>query len=113
MPETRQRLVAPQQLDALEEPRRHRRARHGDSDRLERLPRLLAEPLRQVSERLLDRLRRERLEIREGLLGGREHSGVQRCCVVSLPTLEEEPRELRELPQTLDLLLDERRGGAD
>ena len=43
-PDPRERLVAAEQLDALEQARRDRRTGDRDSDRLERLPWLLAEP---------------------------------------------------------------------
>src|SRR4051794_14061907 len=49
-----ERLVLAQQLEALEQARRDLRAGHGEPDRLERLPRLLAELVGEPAERLLD-----------------------------------------------------------
>src|SRR5204863_3577529 len=59
--EARERLLAAEQLDALEQAGRDGGAGDGDADRLEALPRLQAEPLEHLSERRLDRLGRERL----------------------------------------------------
>src|SRR5262249_6053530 len=118
VPDPGQRLLAAEQLDALEQAGRDGRTGDRDADWLERLPRLLADSIGEVAERLLDRGRPERRPRGERLLGRREHGGVGRSRVVAVPgrdepsaypfPLEEEPGELRELAEPLDLLLDER-----
>src|SRR4051794_23251088 len=104
-------LVAPEQLEALEEPGRDPRAGNGDPDRLKRLPRLQAVLLRKLPEGGLDRIGRPRLD------AGKRGGGVpqKRRAAVELGRVradlaEEETGEGRELPQRRDLLLHERRG---
>src|SRR5207342_1899666 len=61
--QARERLVLPEQLEALEEARRHGRAGEGEADRLKRLAGLQAEPVGQVAKRRLDLSRLERLHL--------------------------------------------------
>ena len=90
-------------------PGRDLRAGDRDADRLERLPRLQAEPVRGRSQRLLDRLRFERLEHGQRLVGRREHRpAALEIGRVGLDVAEEETREVGELGQPRDLLLHER-----
>ena len=99
--EPRERLVAPEQLQALVEPGRDLRPRHGDADRRERLPRLQLQPLAELLQRRLDPLRGERLHLGERRLrpptGCRCH--LRRAAAVRLDRAEEEPREGRELAE--------------
>src|SRR5438874_7873668 len=74
--ETCERLVLAQQLEALEQARRDLRAGHCEPDRLERLPRLLAEHLGEPAERLLDPPRLPRLDGRERATCGAAGRGV-------------------------------------
>src|SRR6266705_2489514 len=60
--EALQRLVFPQQLDALEEARRDLGARDCDADRFERLARRQLKPLREPPKRRFDLRRRERVD---------------------------------------------------
>src|SRR5439155_27175419 len=56
------RFLLAEQLEALEQARRHLRARHGEPERLKRLARLQARPLRERAKRRLDLLRAPRLD---------------------------------------------------
>ena len=98
--------LAAEQLDALEQPGRHRRARDRDADRLESLARLQAEPLDDAAERRLDRLGRERLQLGERVARGATTSASPSTL---LDVLEEKARVVGELVEPRDLLLHERR----
>src|SRR5215203_230132 len=69
-------------------------------------PRLLAEPLCELAQRLLDRRRLPRLDLRERLVRG---ATDLRVGSVAAHGLEQEAHAVRVLVEALDLLLDERR----
>src|SRR5712691_8612141 len=112
--EAPQRLVLAEQLDALEEPRRHLRTGDRDSDRLEGLARRELESFGESAERRLDLLRGKRLNALELVAGGGDdrRAAVQQRRV-GLDVAEQEAGEVRELAEALDLLLHDRRGAAD
>src|SRR5581483_8437812 len=105
-----ERSFPAEELDALEKPGRHLRARHGDADRLESLTRLQSEPVEDAAERSLDRLRSEGLHVGERVARGSDDcSAVAVPVEVRLDVVEEEAREAREVAELRDLLLHERR----
>src|SRR6266550_5473581 len=112
--ETPQRLVLPQQFQALEQTRRDLRAGHRNANRLERLARRELEPLGQGTEGCLDLRSGKRLDALELVMrGGHDWRTAvqQRWIGFDLP--EEEACEVGELSEALDLLLHDRRGTTD
>src|SRR5829696_5749974 len=103
----RERLLPAQQLQRLEQARRHLRARHRDPDRLKRLRGLQARLLRQLAQNRLDLVRAPVLDPAESVSRGRQHLLVEEDRI-RLRRAEEEAREPRIVAELLDLRLDQR-----
>src|SRR5215208_609152 len=93
--ETRQGLVLPEHLEALEETGRHLGSRYRQANRLKRVPRLEPELGGEPPQRLFDYGRLERLDGLEGLGSGRQHLAVDDA--LWFDAREEEARERRKL----------------
>jgi hypothetical protein len=103
-----QRLLSPEQLEALVQARRHTRAGRchpdGEIDRAGLLPEVLA----QLFQRGLDDSGLPRIDCGERVLGRGENARVEQLRI-RLDVVEEETSEPRELAEPSDLLLDDRR----
>src|SRR5436309_14678485 len=100
--ETVERLIATEQLEALEQTRRDVRAGDGQPDRLKRLSRLLPELVGECPQRLFDGRGIPRLDRLETRTGRRADVGIG---AVGRDRLEQEAAEVRVLREALDLLL--------
>jgi len=99
-----ERALLAEELEALEQPRRHLRARDGEPDRRERVARLQIQLLGELTERRLDRLGGERLDLAERSLGLLDERRVE-LVPVERDVAEQEPRERGKVAELLDFLL--------